>query len=130
MSGENAPNWQGGISFGEYCPKFNNDIKQQIRNKYDNCDYISGIHASICNPHRKLDVHHVDYNKLQGCDEHEWILIPLSHSNHVRTNYNRQFWNTLFTYSLQYDGEYYREEDRNFDVFSYINNSNNIIGAN
>ena len=130
ISGENHPNWQGGISFGKYCPRFNNDIKQQIRNKYDNCDYISGLPAHICNPDRKLDVHHIDYNKLQGCDEHKWILIPLSMVNHRRTNFNRSFWNTLFTYSLQHDKEYYNEGDKNFDVFSYINNSNNIIGAN
>jgi len=131
MSGENHPNWQGGISFGKYCPEFNSGIKQYIRDKYGDCDYISGLSSHTCNSHRKLDVHHIDYNKSQGCDEHEWRLIPLSRKNHMRTNYNRHFWNTLFTYSIQHDDEYYNEADKNLDVFSYINeHNNNIIGVN
>lgn len=108
---ENNPNWKGGISFGEYCPKFNKQIKQDVRDKYNNCDYISGLPDNICNSCVKLDVHHVDYNKEQGCDEHEWRLIPLSKSNHTKTNFNRSFWNRLFTYALQYDETYYSGED-------------------
>lgn len=107
--GENCPAWQGGLSFGKYCPKFNKSLKTKIRNQYNNCDYISGIHQSICNNNRNLDVHHVDYNKQQGCDS-DWKLIPLSKSNHAKTNANRSFWNRLFTYSLQYEKEYYGDE--------------------
>lgn len=98
--------WQGGVSFGDYCPKFNRRLKQEIRDKYNNCDFISGLPACICNTFRKLDVHHVDYNKMQGCGEHEWRLIPLSHANHMKTNLNRPFWNTLFTYAITYDDEF------------------------
>lgn len=106
-AGENSHTWLGGISFGKYCPKFNKSIKQYIREKYNNCDFISGLPDRICNDNRRLDVHHVDYNKQQGCDEHEWRLVPLSASNHSKTNYNRLFWNRLFTYALQYWDEYY-----------------------
>ena len=113
LSGLNHYNWKGGISFGEYCSKFNNQLKQSIRDKYDNCDYISGIHKSICNSNRKLDVHHVDYNKQQGCNNHDWKLVPLSKSNHVKTNFNRSFWNKLFTYSLKIDKEYYTDNKIN-----------------
>lgn len=116
MSGENHYNWQGGISFGKYCPKFDDEKKQYIRDKYNNCDYISGIHKDVCNRGRNLDVHHVDYNKLQGCDDHEWRLIPLSQINHMRTNHNRMFWNRLFTYALQYDETYYENELRNIFI--------------
>ena len=105
--GENNPNWQGGLSFGKYCSKFNNQLKQLIRDRYNNCDYMSDIHKNICNNGRALDVHHVDYNKQQGCDDHEWRLIPLSKSNHMRTNANRPFWNKLFIYSLEIDRWYY-----------------------
>ena len=122
VSGENHPNWHGGISFGKYCPRFNNAKKREIREKYHNCDYISGLPDSICNNSKKLDVHHVDYNKKQGCEDHEWRLIPLSHVNHAKTNYNRSFWNRLFTYSLQYDEEYYKEEDKDFDTFRTLKN--------
>ena len=86
-----------------YCEKFDNDCRESNRIKYNNCDYISGIHKDICSPNRELSVHHVDYNKQQGCDDHEWKLIPLCLSNHIKTNTNRSFWNRLFTYSLQYE---------------------------
>jgi len=112
MSGENHPAWKGGISFGKYCPKFNNKIKKEIREKYNNCDYISGLHKNICNNGLNLDVHHIDYDKEQGCNEKKWQLIPLSRSNHTKTNYNREFWNKLFIYALEYDKEYYNKENK------------------
>lgn len=107
-----AGEWTGfatSCSNDKYCSKFDNEIRKFVRDKYNNCDYISGIPATICNSGRKLDVHHVDYNKNQGCDGHEWRLIPLSVVNHARTRGNRDFWNRLFTYSLQYDEAYYDE---------------------
>lgn len=107
-AGENSHTWLGGISFGKYCPKFNDRFKQEVRDKYNNCDFMSGLSNIVCNGGRKLDVHHVDYNKQQGCDDNEWRLIPLSRVNHTKTSYNRPFWNRLFTYALQYWDEYYR----------------------
>lgn len=38
-SGENNGNWQGGISSELYCFKFNEKLKQQVRDQYDNCDF-------------------------------------------------------------------------------------------
>ena len=93
----------------KYCYKFNNQLKIQIRNKYNNCDYISGIHKDICNKERSLDVHHVDYDKMQGCGKN-FNLIPLSHVNHSKTNTNRLFWNRLFIYSLEIDKTYYGDD--------------------
>jgi hypothetical protein len=107
ISGINNPMWKGGISGGKYCYKFNTSLKIKIRNQYNNCDYISGIHKSICNNNRNLDVHHVNYDKQQGCDGKKWKLVPLSKVNHNRTNINREFWNKLFKYSLEYDKTYY-----------------------
>jgi hypothetical protein len=108
--GENHPGWKGGISNQKYCVKFNNQLKIKIRDKYNNCDYISGIHKDICNPDRELSVHHVNYNKQCGCDGTKCKLIPLCGSNHLRTNTNRLFWNRLFIYSLEYDKTYYEVE--------------------
>lgn len=122
-NGPNHSQWKGGISFGKYCPKFDLRMKRHIREKYNNCDFMSGLQDSICNRGRKLDVHHIDYNKQQGCDEHEWRLIPLSVSNHCRTNHNRPFWNRLFTYALQYWDEHY---DVVYHSSFFINNESNI----
>lgn len=110
---------------GEYCYKFNDKLKNKIRNRYNNCDYISGLPDYICNILNgklwKLDVHHVDYDKQQGCNGIKWILIPLSRSNHVKiTGKLKPFWNKLFVYSLEYDKEYYKREDEKFNVFRGI----------
>lgn len=105
MRGENHPHWRGGISI-KYCEKWTEALRQSIRDQYGNCDYLSGIHMDVCNKGVNLDVHHVDYNKAAGCDGSGFKLVPLSRSNHARTNANRQFWNALFIYALAY------EEDR------------------
>ena len=100
-------NWKCGLSFEIYPKEFNNQLKKLIRIKYNNCDYISGIHKNICNPYRKLDIHHINYDK-KNCDENN--LIPLSRSNHTKTGINRQFWNRLFIYALEYDRWYYGDD--------------------
>ena len=110
QQGINHEDFAGFLTEQKYCRKFNNQLRKQIRNNYNNCDYISGIHKDICNNNKNLDVHHVDYNKQQGCEDHQWKLIPLSKSNHAKTNASRPFWNRLFTYSLQYEAEYYGDE--------------------
>lgn len=105
--GSKSPNWKGGLSFEPYCSKFNEKLKQQVRDQYDNCDFMSGLPDYICNVLNgkvwKLDVHHVDSNKMQGCDDHEWKLVPLSRSNHGRTHNNRPFWERLICYAFEYE---------------------------
>ena len=115
-TGNKNGRWQGGLSFGKYCYKFNNQLKQSVRDCYNNCDYMSGLPQKYFN--RKLDVHHVDYDKSQGCNGKKFNLIPLSQNNHTRTNSKRSFWNRLFNYSLEYDKEYYT--DNKIDVWEMI----------
>jgi hypothetical protein len=111
LIGNKNGRWNGGISFGKYCYKFNNQLKQSIRDRYNNCDYISGLPQKYFK--RKLDVHHIDYDKDQGCNDKKFNLIPLSISNHTRTNANRSFWNRLFKYSLEIDKWYYNNSKIN-----------------
>jgi hypothetical protein len=94
----------------KYCIKFNEKLRIKIRNKYNNCDYISGIYKDICSPNKNLAVHHVNYDKQCGCGGNRCKLIPLCQSNHSKTNTNRFFWNRLFIYSLEYDKTYYGVE--------------------
>lgn len=54
----------------------------------------------LCNKHeselkRRHDVHHIDYNKLQGCEGHQWKLVPLCRSCHTKTNHNRKYWEMI-----------------------------------
>ncbi len=88
LVGPKNPHWRGGISFEPYCPKFTKALKEYIRAKFGHRCVIGGN----CECARELSVHHVDYNKLQGCKGHTWALIPMCAAHHTKTNFNRWFW--------------------------------------
>lgn len=88
--GKNNPNWQGGISYEPYCPAFNETVKEYIRDKYMNMCFLCS--KTEKENGRKLAVHHIDYNKEQGCNQHEWRLVPLCISCNVKANTNRDMW--------------------------------------
>lgn len=90
MCGELSSQWKGGISFGPYCPKFNKAKKEEIREKYDRKCLICGKTEDETG--QKLDIHHIDYRKDQGCGGRKWQLVPLCRSCHMKTNNNRTFW--------------------------------------
>lgn len=90
-----------------------------------NCDNISGLPDYICNTLNgkvwKLDIHHVDYDKQQGCNDIKWLLIPLSRSNHMKIQGElKSFWYRLFIYSLEYDKKYYKEKNIEFNIFEVL----------
>lgn len=75
---------------------FNNSLKLRIRAMDENC-------CAICNKTekengRKLDVHHIDYNK-QNCTEDN--LLSLCQTCHVKTNYSRSYWQQICTEMVQ-----------------------------
>jgi len=91
IRGEEHFNWQGGLNYQEYGTNWTNQLKQQIRER-DNHK------CQICNKNeidngRKLDVHHIDYNK-KNCEESN--LISLCISCHMKTNHNRELWVEYF----------------------------------
>ena len=75
ISGENNPAWIDGRSFELYCPKFDLKLKEKIRNRDNrNCQECGESELFLG---ERLCVHHVDLNKMQGCDGHDWYLISL-----------------------------------------------------
>lgn len=90
-SGEKCHLWKGGISFEPYCPKFNNRLKEEIRNKYGRKCLLCGAPENG----RRLDIHHVDYDKQQGCNGKKWELVPLCLPCHSKTNNSREYWNNI-----------------------------------
>jgi len=90
--GENHPNWRGGVSFGKYCKLFNNSFKNSVRNDYHNSCFLCGKTKE--EEGRKLDVHHVNYNKDCLCGS-TCEFVPLCRSCHMKTNNNRQYWEDL-----------------------------------
>ncbi len=85
--GELNPRWCGGKSFEPYCPKFTTKLKEEIRNRYDRKCFLCGKPEK--DNIRKLDVHHVDYDKEQGCGK-GWELVPLCISCHTATTNSRE----------------------------------------
>ena len=102
LQGEKSPNWRGGISFEPYCYKFNKALKEEIRDKF-------GRKCFLCpktekEEGRKLSVHHVDYNKEQGCNGIRWLLIPLCRSCNTKVNHSRDYWQDLIMDKLKTEG--------------------------
>lgn len=102
FSGENHPNWQGGISFDPYCTKFNNVLKEEIREKFGRVCFLCP--KTEKEEGRKLSVHHVDYNKGQGCNGLRWLLVPLCRSCNTKVNNNREYWQNFITEKMRKEG--------------------------
>jgi hypothetical protein len=97
IEGDKHWNWQGGIARLPYCPKFNNIIKEEIRDIFRRKCFLCPTTEK--ENRRKLCVHHIDYNKNSICNGRIWPLIPLCHSCHSKTNSNRWYWfNLLINY--------------------------------
>jgi 5-methylcytosine-specific restriction endonuclease McrA len=89
--GNKNPNWQGGKSFEPYNIEFNDKLKEQIR-KRDNyaCQECGYTQEQL---KRKLDVHHIDYNKKNNSPDN---LISLCNTCHLQTNFRRHDWTGYF----------------------------------
>ena len=88
--------WCGYANEQKYCHNFNSSCREQNRDKYDHQCFLCGKHEDDEN--RKLSVHHVDMNKDQGCNGHEWKLVPLCHACHARVHHTT--WQARIEYLL------------------------------
>lgn len=95
-TGELSPSWRGGISFKPYCHKFNNRLKERIRNRDDRTCQLCGVVE--CD--QKISVHHIHYDK-ENCDPD---LITLCRSCNSIVNTNRDYYENLFMDKLRRRG--------------------------
>lgn len=93
ITGKNNSHWLGGISFEPYCPKFNDDLKKRIRAFFDNRCVLCGK-TSESNG-KKLDCHHVEYNKQACCDGKPVHFAALCRSCHDMTRKDRDRWEEM-----------------------------------
>lgn len=125
--GHNNPRWLGGISFGSYCPKFNDVLKESVRSQFNRRCFLSGIKENG----QKLSVHHCDYLKSQGCKGQRWSLLPLQKGWHSKTNVNRWYWFALlrdywvYKYLTFHGMDIFEGPDRTEWLWEMYNNGSN-----
>ena len=111
LSGEDAPNWQGGLSYKPYCPKFNEEFKDRVRAFFGYQCQMPGCNHVWQPGEKKLAVHHVNFNRKSCCDPSApRLFVPLCPGScHMKTNHNRPRWEKLFTDLImtKYNGQCY-----------------------
>ena len=83
----NWVNRRDGISFEPYCIKFNKSFKERIRNTFGRVCFLCG--KNELKNGRKLDVHHVNYDKTCLCNDLKCEFVPLCISCHSKTSGQR-----------------------------------------
>ena len=96
---ENHWNWQGGIGSAPYSIDFDELLKESIRIR-DNyrCQCCNKHQSELIGFLKKLDIHHIDYDKLNANSEN---LISICRSCHIKTNYHKEHWKTFFQKKLE-----------------------------
>lgn len=113
--GEKHPQWQGGISAGPYCVLFSPEFKERTRDFFGRVCVECGKSEEENNG-RKLDVHHVNFDKSSCCSDVKPLFVVLCRSCHMKTNFNREYWEQHFTDIIneKYGGKcYYTKEEYN-----------------
>ena len=85
LIGENANNWKGGVTFEPYGREFNRLLKERIYKR----DNYTCQNPDCEIPGKRLNVHHIDYNKQNNS---ELNLITLCCKCHCAANWNRENW--------------------------------------
>lgn len=84
LQGCSLDEWNGYTSFEPYCPKFNYEKKEEIRNRDNRVCQLCGKSELL--EGRKLSVHHIDSDKMQGCNGKQWGLVALCRSCNSKTD--------------------------------------------
>ena len=78
--------WESFASNSLYCPKFNEECREANRNKYNRRCFICNLseeeNITSTGKWQRLSVHHVDMDKMQGCDGKRWKLVPVCIKHH------------------------------------------------
>lgn len=95
LAGKNHWNYKNGASCEQYPHGWTNFFKEQIRKRDSHQCQICGKLESEMN--YRLSVHHIDYDK-NNLDPYN--LISLCQNCHIKTNYNREYWQEFFKQKL------------------------------
>lgn len=98
--GERSYFWKNGKSFEPYTSDFNQQLKDRIRVRDNFICQKCGVPELECD--RRLDVHHIDYDK-KNCNEDN--LISLCCGCNSEVNANREYWTNCFQEKMKNDGK-------------------------
>ncbi len=98
--GDKSYLWRGGISFLPYCDKFNFELKEKIRNRDNRVCQLCGK-SEILNG-RRLSVHHIDGDKMQGCDGKKWYLVALCISCNSKVEFDMNMYEFLIMSNIKW----------------------------
>ena len=105
--------WYGNIRYYDnpYCEKWTAELRERVRAYFGYVCFECGTPQNG----RKLNVHHIHYNKKTCCDGSPHDMVPLCPECHTKTNFNRDYWEDHFTellYAFDPDGKCFftREE--------------------
>jgi len=107
ISGKNNSSWRGGISFEPYCPKFNKEFKERVREFFGRVCVECGKNEEENG--MKLPIHHVNYDKMVCCNSTKPIFVALCNSHNSKANRNREYWEDHYTdiVNNKYGGQCY-----------------------
>lgn len=95
--------WESFAKESPYCPKFNEACRESNREKYSRKCFICGKHESDnttkTGKQKRLSVHHVDMDKMQGCNGRRWRLIPTCIEHHGKVH--SDLWMCRIIYLLE-----------------------------
>jgi len=110
--GERSWNWRGGRSSIGYCHLWNEELREHIREKYNRLCFL--CNATEEDNGQRLSVHHIDGNRLQGCEGHDWNLVPLCKRCHGKTvaSTTRYYWYMVIMCKLhlEYSAQFYMSD--------------------
>ena len=86
LAGSNNPNWCGGISDKGYPWYWNTALKERIKKR-------DQYQCQECGTRKRLEVHHIDYNK-ENCEDNN--LITLCKKHNLKANYNRSYFKVRY----------------------------------
>jgi len=99
LHGESHPFWLGGISFEPYSPIFNERLKEKVRRRDGYVCQKCGVtqEESLEKFHKKLFIHHINYNK-DDCNLSNLTSLCCQCSSDV--NFNREYWIRYFSQKI------------------------------
>ena len=102
LKGERSGFYIDGLGKEPYPLEWTDTLKESIRQRDNHtCQKCNKKQYELKGRFKKLDIHHIDYNK-ENCNKNN--LITLHRSCNSKVNFNRDYWFAYFTYIME---EYY-----------------------